>query len=268
MPSEQHQSSRYDPSSNDEDALKRKDSPLTPALDDHITTAVDSLPRQRFSCRYFLPDKVPDTHTLNSIFESARRAPSGSNFQPWKVHVMRSDPKSQVSIHVQHAFEKEADAYHSPYEFYPAAEKLEQPPYQHLIQRRKEFGRNFYGPLNIDHSDTGARRQMTARNWKFFDAPIGLIITTVDIASTGSYLDVGFFVMSLLVSARAHGLEACVQESHAIYNDVYAKELSLDAGNESVVCGVALGYVDMDRNRESWRQQTRMDLEELIVYHG
>jgi hypothetical protein len=70
------------------------------------------------------------------------------------------------------------------------------------------------------------------------------------------------------MSARSHGLEACVQESRAMFHDVYARDLGLDGGNESVVCGVALGYADLERVREFGGRQGRMGMEELVVWHG
>jgi nitroreductase len=267
----QHQS---DASSNNEKPLEHNNSHKfqKEASSTHDITFVDTLLCDRFSCRYFLPSQIPSTHTLNSIFESARHAPSGSNFQLWKIHVLRNDPKSQVSAKVQTAFdhdnEAQAETHKPPYAFYPDADELAKPEYRHLLQRRNDFGAAFYGPLGIDRSDATARRAVTKRNWAFFDAPVGLIVTTTDIASTGSYLDVGFFVMSLLVSARAHGLRACVQESLATFQDVYAEELGLEAGRESVVCGVAVGYADLERVREFGGRQRRMGSEEMVVWHG
>jgi hypothetical protein len=195
-------------SNGEEDPPKHNDHhPVpAPATTLHTSTIVDNLLRHRFSCRYFQPNKIPDLQTLTSIFESARHAPSGSNFQPWKIHVFRNETKAYVATKVQTAFSTEASAHHSPYYFYPSTSSLQEPTYTHLLQWRADFGRDFYGPLSTDRSDVEARSQVTTCNWTFFDALIGLIITTTDIAATGSYLDVGFFVMSRCMSARAHGL--------------------------------------------------------------
>lgn len=268
MSSKQDQSTAQGRSINDNDPLECDDRQHAPTSDQDTSNIVDTLLRDRFSCRYFLPDKVPDAQTLNAIFECARHAPSGSNFQPWKVHVLRNDRKSQVAAQVQTAFDNDdPDAHKPPFTFYPDAKELARPEYNHLLQRRKDFGASFYGPLRIDRHDAAARRAVTARNWTFFDAPVGLIVTTTDIAVAGSYLDVGFFVMSLLVSARAHGLEACAQESHAEFQDVYADELALGERGESVVCGVAVGYADLERVKDLGGRQERMGLEEMVVWH-
>ncbi len=43
---------------------------------------------QRFSCRAYLPDPVPEQH-LTQILEAARLAPSACNQQPWRFAIVR-----------------------------------------------------------------------------------------------------------------------------------------------------------------------------------
>jgi nitroreductase len=43
------------------------------------------------SCRAFLPTRVP-RDVIVSILETAKRAPSGGNLQPWLVHVLTGAP--------------------------------------------------------------------------------------------------------------------------------------------------------------------------------
>ena len=46
--------------------------------------SVDTAIESRFSARAFLPTAVP-RETIAEILRVARRAPSGTNTQPWKV---------------------------------------------------------------------------------------------------------------------------------------------------------------------------------------
>ena len=48
--------------------------------------AFHQLVRERRSVRGFRPDLIPEK-TLQSIFETARWAPSGTNIQPWRIYV-------------------------------------------------------------------------------------------------------------------------------------------------------------------------------------
>lgn len=49
----------------------------------------DEVIQKRRSIRNFNPDPVPD-QAINDILEAARLAPSGSNIQPWRFVVIRS----------------------------------------------------------------------------------------------------------------------------------------------------------------------------------
>ena len=50
----------------------------------------------RHSMRRFLPEPVPDD-AIRDILAAAARAPSGTNSQPWKVHVVTGTARDRVS---------------------------------------------------------------------------------------------------------------------------------------------------------------------------
>ena len=47
---------------------------------------------ERQSCRYFLPDDLPQEH-LELILEAMRWAPSAGNTQPWRFRIIRDDER-------------------------------------------------------------------------------------------------------------------------------------------------------------------------------
>lgn len=49
----------------------------------NVATAIHS----RMSCRAFLATPIPK-ETIVSILDTAKRAPSGGNLQPWVVHAL------------------------------------------------------------------------------------------------------------------------------------------------------------------------------------
>ena len=57
--------------------------------------SVDAAIENRFSARAFLPTPVP-RETLEDILRVARRAPSGTNAQPWKVYVLQGAKKDEL----------------------------------------------------------------------------------------------------------------------------------------------------------------------------
>jgi len=58
----------------------------------------------RRSVRAFLPDPVEDD-TVREILSVASRAPSGTNIQPWLVHVVAGEARERIA----HAGRKAAD---------------------------------------------------------------------------------------------------------------------------------------------------------------
>ena len=58
--------------------------------------AVDAAITSRRSVRGFLPTPIPDA-TVREILEVASRAPSGTNTQPWLVHVLVGAARERLS---------------------------------------------------------------------------------------------------------------------------------------------------------------------------
>jgi nitroreductase len=200
------------------------------AVDDAITT--------RRSLRAFLPTPVP-RETIEQILAVAARAPSGTNTQPWQVHVLTGGAKEALSRDIGAAFDDPAvRATHTePYAYYPTEWRS---PY---VERRRKVGWDLYQLLGIGKADKAAMHAQHARNYRFFDAPVGLVFTIDKVMQQGSWLDYGMFLQSLMVAARARGLDTCPQAAFTQFHTIIASHLKLGA-DETVVCGMSLGHAD------------------------
>jgi len=56
-----------------------------------------------------------------------------------------------------------------------------------------------------------ARSRQTARNYVFFDAPVGLIFTIDTTLTKHSWLGYGIFLQNFMLAAQARGLATCPQ---------------------------------------------------------
>ena len=203
---------------------------------------VDQAITSRMSVRAFLPDAVP-RETLMQVLNVASRAPSGVNTQPWKVYVLQGATRDALVSKVcaaheaVHADPALAAQYQEAYSYYP--EKWISP----YIDRRRENGWGLYGLLGIGKGDKDKMHMQHQRNYRLFDAPVGLMFTIDRVLGRGSLLDYGMFLQSIMVSARGHGLHTCPQ---AAWNG-FAKIIlpHIGAGEEEMlVCGMSLGYAD------------------------
>jgi nitroreductase len=201
---------------------------------------IDALLKSRHSVRAFLPTPVARAD-IEAILGAASRAPSGINMQPWKVYVLTDDSLRRLSQALVAAYDDpERDTlYQEEYRYYP---RQWTSPY---IDRRRKIGWDMYGLLGISKDDKDKMHAQTSRNFRFFDAPVGLVFTIDRILEQGSWLDYGMFLQSIMIAARARGLDTCPQVAFAPFHRVIAGHLGFPA-EEQLVCGMALGWADPD----------------------
>lgn len=226
-----------------------------------IQAAVEDIVQRRYSCRAYLPTPV-SKETVEEILALASRAPSGTNTQPWKVWVLTGESKTRLSERILAAFNdpEEAATHTDCYQYYP---KKWVSPY---IDRRRTVGLALYKLLGIEKGDSSRMHEQHGRNYKFFDAPVGLIFTTDALMEQGSYLDYGMFLQNVMLLAKARGLDTCPQAAFLQFHRVIRDELGLPE-NETVVCGMALGYADNEAKENTLRTD-RAPLADWVQFHG
>jgi len=200
--------------------------------------AVDAAITSRRSIRAFLSKPV-ERADIERILEVAARAPSGTNTQPWKVYVLTGQAREMLSeaILAVNADPEQARRHTEEYAYYPR--EWISP----FVDRRRKVGWDLYSLLGLTRDNKAGMAAQHARNYRFFDAPVGLIFTIDRIMEQGSWLDYGMFLQSIMVAARGRGLDTCPQAAFTQYHRVIAQQLGLPE-NEMVVCGMALGWAD------------------------
>jgi len=68
---------------------------------------------------------------------------------------------------------------------------------------------------------------------------------------TGSFMDYGMFLQSIMLSAVEEGLATCAQAALGQYPEIVKKELSYEG--MTLVCGMAVGYEDKSALVNSYR---------------
>ena len=203
---------------------------------------VDEAILSRRSTRAFTVQPVAK-EVVAELLAVASRAPSGTNTRPWKVYVLQGASRTELADKVCavhdaiRANPTLAAEYQEEYDYYP--QKWLSP----YIDRRRENGWSLYGLLGIGKADKDKMHAQHQRNYRFFDAPVGLMFTMDRVMGRGSLVDYGMFLQNLMVAARGRGLDTCPQ---AAWNG-FAKIILPHIGatpDEMLVCGMALGYAD------------------------
>ena len=222
------------------------------------TETIDRAITGRTSVRAFLPTPIPRA-TIEDILDVASRAPSGTNMQPWRGHVVVGAVREALCDAVCAAYD--ANEAHTREKKYYPDEFFE--PY---LSRRRTVGFGMYGLLGIGKGETEKMRAQHRRNFRFFDAPVGMIFTVHRKLETGSWLDYGMFLENVIIAARARGIETCAQAAWSQYHKVIRAVLGLPE-EDVIVCGMALGHPDPDApvNRLA---TARVPAQEFMTFRG
>lgn len=200
---------------------------------------VDIALKSRKSVRAFRPDPVP-LDVVQEILEVANRAPSGTNIQPWgdpgSVYVVAGAVRDRLVAEVLAHREAGPEDVHAEF---PRVGRRKEP----YTTRMKTLGKEMYGLLGIPKGDKEANWRQWGRNYEFFDAPVGLIFTIDKELDRMSYVDYGLFLQSIMLAAKARGLDTCAQGAWNNFWTVTRRVLEVP-DDRYIICGISLGYAD------------------------
>jgi len=212
----------------------------------------------RYSCREFLADEIPES-ILRELVSAARCAPSSANLQPGKLHVFTGEPLALLRAQLSDIAEA-----HPPEP--PAYSYFPQPMSPTLKTRQREAGYALYQALNISRRDLAGRRRQFAANYRFFDAPVGIIVTIERNMGKGCFMDLGMMLMSFFLLAQSLGYHTCAIGALSHYAETLHKLLALPA-DERVVCGIALGRANPNAAVNQFRTQ-RQNIDDYAAFYG
>ncbi len=196
---------------------------------------IDDALRARRSIRAFKPDPVP-LALVRELLEAATLSPSGTNIQPWRVHVAAGEMRARLTAEV--LAHRETDPADKISEF-PRSSKRKEP----YVGRMRTLGKAMYGLLEIPKGDPAANWRQWGRNYEFFDAPVGLIFTLDKDLDAMSFIDLGIFAQSLMLAASARGLGTCAQGAWNNFWSVTRRVMNIPE-DEYIVFGMSLGWPD------------------------
>lgn len=198
----------------------------------NVTEAV----KQRISTRAFTDQQISEAEVRDWL-ETAQRAPSGGNLQPWRTIVVTGDAKQAV---IDLAQQKLAGN--------PRGETTDRPIYPADLwephnARRFRVGEMMYEKLEIPREDKMGRIQWFSRNFRFFDAPMAVFFVIDERMGHGQWAHTGMYMQTLALLAEERGWGSCFQECWGILRPTLKEHFGLGE-NEMLYCGMAVGYPD------------------------
>jgi nitroreductase len=192
-----------------------------------VTEAV----RRRKSVRAFSDRRVPE-ELLRGLLETAARAPSGGNVQPWRIYLVHGDAMVRLRT-----FLAERPIEPGEYEIYPA--NLWEP----YRTNRFALGEAMYATIGIGRDDKAGRLAQFAKNGDFFGAPAGLFCFIDRRMGPPQWSDLGMFLQTFMLLAVEAGLATCAQEYWSVRHGAVQEFVGAPA-DEMLFCGMAVGYAD------------------------
>jgi len=212
----------------------------------------------RRSIRGYLDTPVA-RDAIEHILRAARHAPSGANLQPGGFHVLTGTPFDALKSTLADA-RNNGHPEVSEYSYFP------NPMPANLKARQRAAGFALYEALGVTRRDIAGRKAQFEQNYRFFDAPVGIVVTIHRDMGKGCFMDLGMALMALFLAVEDAGLAASGIGALANHGDVVHATLGLP-DDEMVVCGIALGHADPDAAVNAVRT-TRAALAEFATFAG
>lgn len=213
----------------------------------------------RRSIRAFLDTPV-DPAVLRRVLETAQRAPSGGNVQPWNAVVLAGEPLGRLQAAIAAALALGRAGRSLEYAIYPAG--LDGA----YEERRVGVGEEMYRALGIAREDKAGRLGQFAENFRAFGAPVLMLVHTPRYMGPPQWSDIGMWLQTVMLLLREEGLDSCPQESWAMYGSQVREAAGIPA-DHLFFCGLAIGHRDPAAAVNTFNVP-RAPLSEVVRFEG
>ena len=180
--------------------------------------------KSRHSVRSYKSDPISDD-LIKSIMEIASTAPSWCNSQPWKVIVATGESLKAIKS-----------------EYLTLSKSCTDPKPDILRLHRSHLSKESAQCMCCFYSlDPLKNCEFNSHQPSLFNAPAILYFTLPKVHSEYSVFDIGEFCMTVMLAAKAHGLDTVPAASTITYCDVLHRILSVPE-DDSFIIGIAIGY--------------------------
>ena len=219
---------------------------------------VDAI-KTRKSIRGFRPDPVPK-EILREILEIAGCAPSAMNTQPWEFTVITGE----VLENVRRVNVEKLNAGEQPHPDHVAAKWPLDSIYRH---RQVELAKRIFQLMEIQREDKEKRARWMERGFRYFDAPVAIIISVdKSLSEAGPLLDIGAVMQTICLAALSHDLGTCIEDQGIMYPGVL-REFAGIPESKRIIIAIAIGYPDGDFPANKLGS-TREPVESMTTWRG
>ena len=214
---------------------------------------------KRKSIRDFTDKAVPES-VIRQILEISCRTPSSVNSQPWEFAVLSGDVLDRIRVDNVAKLSKGENS--NPDLVLPAMPK------DGVYRRRQvELAKQLFSLMNIPREDRDKRFDWIARGFKFFNAPVAiLLLCDKSLPEVGALLDIGAIMQTICLTAMEFGLGTCIADQGIQYPEIIRRHTNIPETKRMLI-SIAMGYANWDfpANR---LETTREPVENLTIWYG
>ena len=194
--------------------------------------------RARKSIRAFKRDPIKK-EMVKEILEIATRAPSGTNTQPWEFFVLAGGALEKVK-------QANVELLKSGTAPNPEISFVISNPDTVYQKRRSELTKRLFQLMEIPRDDKEKRNQWLERGFRFFDAPVAIIVSVDRLLSEmGPLIDIGAVMQTICLTALNYGLGTCIEYQGVMYPEVLRQYAGIPE-SKRVLASIAIGFPDWD----------------------
>ena len=186
----------------------------------------------RHSIRGFTSEPV-SKEVVEDILKTAGYAVSSKNTQPWQFAVIAGDVLKKIGEENVAELKNGVD--------FDIPDTVYEGDYR---TRQIDVAKKLFTAMEIGREDKEKRDWWMERGFRFFDAPVAIILyIDASMDNNISRFDVGAVTQLITIAAMDHGLGTCVEYQAVMYQKSLRKHLGIGDDKHFVV-GVALGHPD------------------------
>ena len=192
--------------------------------------------RIRKSIRNFKPDPVPKK-TIEEILETAIRAPSAENAQPWEFTVVTGEVLDRIR-------QANIEKVNSGAPIHPDLVSEGWPSGSVYRRRQIEIAKQIFQLMEIAREDIKKRDRWMERGFYYFNAPAAIIISKDrSLPYPRPLFDIGALTQNICLVALNYDLGTCIANQGITFPDVLYEFTDIPESRR-IVIAVAIGYPD------------------------
>ena len=130
-----------------------------------------------------------------------------------------------------------------------------------MVYRQVDLAIQLFTLMDIGREDTEKRSTWIERGYRFFDAPVGIVLAadrSLSLPTASS--DVGGLAQTICLLALAYGLGSCILVQNLDYEDIVRRHASIPE-SQHLLLSIALGYPDTDfPANKVWAERDPIDV--------